>query len=372
MSPEFGGYATSRESMTRGGPMTGLGVERVTRAACPPPFVSPTAASTPLPPHIQGAERRRSRWDLRLLVVGGLAGAAWLLTGAAAQAADRADEPSGSLLGAVVGGATAPVTDLLTAATPPLEDVPAHHHRHDVVADILEVPQRVLTRPVEAVSKVAHGTTGTTVDAAAGGVHAVLREVTGPLRLTGGPAPTPQRIIAAVTDIIVTPDARPIAGRPHHPAVAPAQAVAQETPVAADTPAARETPVAQASGEKISKALPVPIVGAVRAGAVARHVKAASHHRAHRHRSAHAATTGPATASEDTTGGDGPAAPLRLHLGDVSGCPTSGSGTPTEGGSAAFLPAAIANSTMACQLLPIASDVEVRRHDAEAPTVSPD
>jgi hypothetical protein len=62
-----------------------------------------------------------------------------------------------------------------------------------------------------------------------------------------------------------------------------------------------------------------------------------------------------------------------VHLGDVSGTPTSSwSGSPTEGGSAAFLPAAIASSTMACQRLPIASDVEVRRIDAEAPTVSPD
>jgi hypothetical protein len=75
---------------------------------------------------------------------------------------------------------------------------------------------------------------------------------------------------------------------------------------------------------------------------------------------------------EGTPGGDG-SAPGQLHLGDVSGTPTtSGSGTPTAGGSAAFLPAAIANSTMACQRLPIASGVEVRRLAAEAPTVSPD
>jgi hypothetical protein len=81
----------------------------------------------------------------------------------------------------------------------------------------------------------------------------------------------------------------------------------------------------------------------------------------------------PATDRGDSTpGGDGPAAPLRLHLGDVSGVPTSGSGTPTEGGSAAFLPVAIANSTMARHVPAIASDVEARRHDAEAPTVSPD
>jgi hypothetical protein len=240
------------------------------------------------------------------------------------------------------------------------------------VGDILKVPQRVLTRPVETVNEVAHGTTGTTVDAAAGGVDTVLRQVAGPLRLIGGPTPTTQRIIAAVTDTIVTRDARPIAERPQRPAVAPVRAVAAETPVAAVTPVTTETPVAQTSREKLSTALPAPIAAAVRAGVVAQHLEAASHHIAHRHRSARPAATGPATAGEDTPGGGGPAAPLQLHLGEVSGTPTSGSGTPTEGGSAAFLPAAIANSTMACQLLPIASDVEIRRYDAEAPTVSPD
>jgi hypothetical protein len=87
---------------------------------------------------------------------------------------------------------------------------------------------------------------------------------------------------------------------------------------------------------------------------------------------AHRAVAGSATAREGTPGGDG-SAPGQLHLGDVSGTPSSsGTGTPTEGGCAAFLPAAIANSTMACQRLPIASGVEVRRLAAEAPTVSPD
>ncbi|WP_433299568.1 hypothetical protein ACQP2F_00150 [Actinoplanes sp. CA-030573] len=350
--------------------MTGLGVERVARAACPPPSVRPTDVSPSLPPLIQKAERRRSRWGLRLLVVGGLAGAAWLLTGAAAHAADRSDEPTGSLLGAVVGSdATAPVSGLLTAAAQPLEAVPAHH-KHDVVADLLDVPKRVLTRPVETVGKVAHGSTGTTVDAATGGVDAVLREVAGPLRLTGGPTDTPQRIIAAVTDKAVIPGVE----RPE-PAVAPQLQLAPDAPVApAGTDAAEvaPAPVATANRTTLSTALRAPIAGAVRAGAVARHVKAAPHHIARRHRTtASAAATEQASAGGDAPGGDGSAS-WQLHLGDVSGTSTSGSGTPTEGGSAAFLPAAIVNSAMACHRLPIVSDVEVRRHDAEAPTVSPD
>lgn len=350
--------------------MTGLGVERVTRAACPLPSGSRTDVSTPLPPHIQGAERRRSRWGLRLLVVGGLAGAAWLLTGAAAQAADRADEPSGSLLGAVVDdGAIAPVTGLLTAAAQPPEAVPAH--KHHAVADFLAIPRRVLARPVEAVSEVAHGHTGTTVDTTLGGVDEVLGEVAGPLRLTGGPDPDPQEVIDTVTDaVIAIPDAHLVDEKPQSPAVAPAQAE-PETP-ATSVADAIEADVPTANPAKISQALPAPTAVALRGGAVIRRLKAVSHHIAHRHRTARPAVTEGATAGEASPIGDEPAAPLQLHLGDVSGTPTTGSGTRTEGGSAAFLPAAIVSSAMASHPLAIVSDVEVRRHDAEAPTVSPD
>lgn len=334
--------------------MTGLGVERSPRAAYPSVSAD---ASAPMPPHIQGAERQRSRWAMRLLVVGGLAGAAWLLTGAAAHAADRADGPDGSLLGSVVDGDALPVTGLLTAAAQPLEAVPAH--KHHVVADILEVPQRVLTRPVETVSEITHDGTGTTVDAAAGGIDTVLREVAGPLRLTGGPRTTQRQIIAVVTDPVATPDARPVAEQPEQPAVAPLRAT---------TP---ETPAAPMISPHLDRPLRAPIAGAVRAGVVVRHLKAASHRIAHRHRVVRPTAVDDATASEDSPGGDGPA-PLQLHLGDVSGTSTSGSGTPTEGGSAAFVPAAITSNTMACHRLPIVSDVEVRRIHAEAPTVSPD
>jgi hypothetical protein len=350
--------------------MTGRGVERVARAAYRP-SVSPAAAAAPLPPHIQGVERRRSRWGLRLLVVGGLAGAAWLLTGAAANAADRTGEPDGSLLGAVVDGdATAPVTGLLTAAVQPPEAVPAH--RHEVVADILDVPRRVLAHPVEAVSEVTHGHTGTTADPTVGGIATVLREVAGPLRLTGGPDLAPQRVIATLTGTdVAVPDARPVVARPQ-PAVAPVPA---ETGIP-EMPAAPvdEAPMTPA---QVSKALPVPAAAAVRAGAALRLARAASHHFARRHRAAHPAVTERATADEhwatgERPAGDGPATPLQLHLGDVSGTPTTGSETRTDGGSAAFLPATIVSSAMASHPPAIVSDVEVRRHDAEAPTVSPD
>jgi hypothetical protein len=300
--------------------MTGLGVERM-RTAFPRPFQPPAGVSALMPPHSQGAERRTetrtrsTRWGLRVLVVGGLAGAAWLLTGAAAHAADRTDGPTGSLLGSVVGvGDAAPVTGLLTAAVQPLESV-SPVHAHHVVASVLEAPRRVLTRPAETLDRASHRHTRTPVDAALGTVDHVLGEVAGPTRLTGGPATTPQSLAPALR--------------------APADAPRATVPPQHD------------------KAVSVP----------------SAHHR---HRVAPAAHS-PAAAQDENPGGSGPAAPLRPHLGDVSGTPTtSGSGTPTDGGAPAFLPAAIADSTMASHLLPIASDVEVRRHDAEAPTVSPD
>ena len=344
--------------------MTGLAVERLRRAASPS-SPSPAVVSTPLPPHIQGAERRRSRWGLRLLVVGGLADAAWLLTGAAAHAADRPGEPDGSLLGAVVGGdAIMPVSGLLTAAAQPLEAVPVRHQKHQVVSDILAVPQRVLARPAETLSEVAHGPTRTTVDTARGGVTAVLRQVAGPLRLTGGSAPAPHRALATVTDPVAVPEA-PVAGL-SEPSARPGvddNEVADQPVVAPD----QATPTAS----RPDNATPVPDGDAVRAVAAARRTTAASHRIAHRHRTARRAATERATAGEDAPGGDGSTAP-QLHLGDVSGTPTSGSGTRTDGASAAFLPDAIADSTTACRPLPIATDDQVRRHDAEAPTVSPD
>jgi len=82
----------------------------------------------------------------------------------------------------------------------------------------------------------------------------------------------------------------------------------------------------------------------------------------------------PAAAPETirkASGDDGPA-PLRVHLGGAGGLVTCGSQAPTDGGSAAFLPAAMAAGTVAVHRMPNPDDAEIRRNDAEAPTVSPD
>lgn len=367
--------------------MTGLGVGRTSRTPYPTPCVSPTGVSAPLPPPSQEAERRTerrahrtgfARWGLRVLVVGGLAGAAWLLTGAAAQAADRADVPVDSLLGSVSDGfvvdgrhfpdgsgsivdgfTTAPVRGVLKAAAQPLEAAgPAA--KHHVVDDVVDVPRRVIARPAEMIDNVVHGPSGTLVDTATGGVDRVLREVAGPIRLTGGPANAQQRL-TAVTDDVVT---------------APAQPGALSTPRALAVSSASSTPfMAPTPSVSPMQAVKRPQETRVALFTPALHGKAYSAQSSAQHRmaAAHAVTaTAETVATERTPDGGGPEAPLRLHVGDVSGTPTTGSGTRTEGGSAAFLPAGIVSSTMACHALPIASDVEVRCHDAEAPTVSPD
>lgn len=352
--------------------MTGLGAERASRVAYPSLSAPPAGDPTPLPPHIQGAERwpgnraqhTGARWGLRVLVVGGLAGAAWLLTGAAAQAADRADGPDGSLLGSVTGtDVTSPVTGLLQAAVQPLENTrPAHHDRH-VVADILDVPRQALAHPVRTLDD-AHDTPRTIVDDAWPGAGAIPAEVGAPLRLTGDTASDQHSSDPQSSELPAGEET------PQHAADEPAAA-----PRDHEDPSAlpREQQQEQPSRAPIHQARPAPAAGH-HAVTAAKRGKASSALSAHRHhRTAHAVSAAPATEAKGSTpGNDGPAAPLRLHLGDVSGTPTSWSGTPTEGGSAAFLPAAIASSTMASHAAAIASDVEARRHDAEAPTVSPD
>ncbi|MGK5679949.1 hypothetical protein [Actinoplanes sp. URMC 104] len=293
-----------------------------------------------------------------MLVVGGLAGAAWLLTGAAAQAAERADGPDGSLLGSVMGAdVTSPVTGLLQAAAQPLEISRPAYHDHDMVADILDVPRQVLHRPAATFDEIVDDPAWITSDTY-DGADEIPDEVAAPHRPTGGK--TAHQRLAAVTDAVA--DAEPPSG---------------ETPqLAADEPVTLPQPLVpdEQPEQRKHTALPAPAAGH-RAASPVKHRKASSASSAHRHRhdTAHAVNAKPETAQEESTpGGDGPAAPLRLHLGDVSGTPANAPGPSMEGGSAAFLPAAIANSTMARHVPAIASDVDVRRHDAEAPTVSPD
>ena len=258
--------------------MAGSGIERRSR---PVPSASPAGAATPMPPPIQGAERRagrRARWGLRALVIGGLTGAAWLLTGAAAHATEHQAEPARSAV--------------------------TQEHR------------------------------GTTVDVL------VPLEIAGPPRLTGGPADLRLR-----------------------PATAPASAERSSRPSTAEP--VGEHPVVQRPGDArpVRAGSPRAHPAFFRAGRLFVHSKAA-----HRRPAVASATAdGPARDRRNTR-----QAPLRPHYGESGGSAALGPATSMEGGCAAFLPAAIADSRMARHPLPIATDAGARRHDAEAPTASPD
>jgi hypothetical protein len=362
--------------------MTVWRVERTSRAAFPMPSGASIGDCSLMPPPSQGAERRTerrarpagSRWGLRALVIGGLAGAAWLLTGTAAHAADHDAAAAGpSLLGSVVSGdiAEPTVSTVLQAAAQPLEsDRPAHRH-HDAVS-LLPVPVRALARPAGTLtSTLSEATPARSTGATGSSVVRVIRGITGPLRLTGGPADSP---LAPVTAPLVR-TLHPVTGLLPH---ATQPAVTTPRPLAA--PAAHGArslrPVAVPAASRVNR-----VGSAVQTGLAPNTVAtadlssvrqaAAPARTATRPHPASRTAAGPETLRETPYDGDGPA-PLQVHLGAVSGLLNSGSGGSTEGGSAAFLPAAVAASSMAFHRLALPGHVEVRRYDAEAPTVSPD
>ena len=364
--------------------MTGRMVERAARPAYRSAPVPPTGVSALMPPHSQGAERRGehragrtgSRWGLRALVVGGLAGTAWLLTGAAAHAADR--DPAGgglslgsSLIGSVVQGddhSFPSVDRVLTAAVRPLD---ADHHRR--LRSAVALPEELVGTPAPATKS------SNDADSVLGGVDGVVRGLTAPLRPSGeavdtrepAPVPDPRELEKPQVEPDPAAPVGPATTRGTSSAAAEADAhepvTGQSVPEltdAGETGADQVGPVV-ARGGKVPAAERKPDRRHQVGKTVARqHTIAADR------RPAAVTAAGPETVS-DTPGGDAPA-PLRVHLGAANGVPASGPSTATDGGSAAFLPARVADSTVACHRLPIATDVEVRRHDAEAPTVSPD
>jgi hypothetical protein len=328
--------------------MTVRGVERTARPACRL-STGPADDSTPMPPHSQGAERLQerhggrtgSRWGLRALVVGGLAGAAWLLSGAAAQAADQdlvpgvlsAGQP---VLGAVTDGAELRDSDVLPVVHRVIRTAEAAAEEtteataEDVVAAI---PLRIVPIANEA------------------GDDSIVRDLTAPDRLAG----------EAVDSRPLRPAAPPVTELP--------QVAAEPAPIvpgtgepdpeprvtsAPDQPEASVTPVRAKPARVLRKDSVRAKVG-----------KTVIPHRT-------AVMAAERVTVRETPGGDGPA-PLRARLGAASGFLAAGQGTATDGGaSAAVLPATVTSGEPASRRLPITTDAEARRHDAEAPTASPD
>lgn len=378
------------------------------------PFVPPVGASALMPPASQGVEQRSechagrtgSRWVLRAFVIGGLAGAAWLLSGAAAQAADHT---SG---GPAIGGLSvlSPVHRALPGVGEPFVTGPlvnglgngvvertvhkaertvnAVHRtgeragRPGSVTDVVPLNgvtrqlTSIVVRPAYELAKTVDKAVHTTGDTAVGGV---VRELTAPLRPVGEPVVSTQ--LTPVTGIVATATAplvqtlRPATVLPHHAAVPAPAASRPATAAAAPDGHTSVTGPARSPGVPAAVTLPaVDPTGSITADSGPRTMGGSTTVTQRRFAVADrhtAATTARPDGVRNTPGSPEPA-PLRVHLGAVSGIPTSGSGAPSEGGCAATLPAAVVASRVACHRLPIATDVEVRRYDADSPTVSPD
>jgi hypothetical protein len=273
----------------------------------------------------------------------------------------------------------APARDLLTAADRPSQQARPPSGK----ATAVSLPGNLTDQLTSVVVKPAR-VLATTVDEAVSstdepGVPDVVRELTAPLRLTGGPVGTTV-ITPSTGDIRVAPPVRtlrPVTDLLHHEAV---PAAAHEPATAAST---RTVPVAGPAripgAPRVVRLPTVDPAGSLTTGTqprtqglrtqggngtdIARRPADVDRHTA--------ATTAPPVSVRPAPGSPEPA-PLRVHLGDVSSIPTSGPGSPSEGGCPATVPAAVAASTMACHRLAIATDVEVRRYDAGSPTVSPD
>ena len=370
--------------------MAGREVERGMRAAYRSLSV-PDGGSSPMPSQSQGAERRPerragltgSRWVLRALVIGGLAGVAWLLTGTAANAADHGDEPIGSFLGSTmdvtsVYGDEPLVGELREAAAQPLEfeSAPAKHqerkaHRHhDVVTSIVTAVDRALSEPVVLLDEAMRD--GSAIDAELIGDQ--WRRPAVPPRTSGAEPDdrTRQEPVGDAADPgaeLVPADLPPVVPAPVSTTVPAAGPVVTERPAAAGRPRVAGDTARPASAGHSKRPR------ASSGGTPARHVKAKSRsHIAGKFRPRHVPAVEPAapeTTREEAPGDDRPA-PMRMSLGAVSGIPAGGPGASPEFGSVAVLPARIANGVVDDHQFPLASDVDVRRHDAEAPTVSPD
>jgi hypothetical protein len=351
---------------------------------------------------------------LRALVVGGFAGAAWLLSASAAQAADaqsapdHAAYPAGAsvltpltnVLGtatapvldatsALVGGATAPA-DPATAVVPPGATAarsttivgPAPATSPDRAADRAADPVGATTALLglgaepgrsSAAGQAKRDDAGPPAAAPTGPLHTLVA----PLGLTN----VTYGLLAPVTRV-VDPVLAPLTG-----VLRPVGVVLQAVVSPIDATLGTVT-------RTVSRVLPAPRHG-VGAGPLSGPVSAvtpgasgvdadptrtggaprASHTEdgsAVKKSTRHVAgTLERGTAAPSAPGRPQPA-PMRMYLGAGTGIPSSGSGSPTEGGAFGTVSSSVAGSMVAFHRLPAATDVAVLRLDAEDTTVSPD
>jgi hypothetical protein len=375
--------------------MTGSGVERTQRAASRPAHV---------------------RLGLRVLAVGGLAGAAWLLSAASAHAAEGAlpaeDAPTDLSVVSLVdgsGGSTlvTPLADTLDTALVATDLV--HVGRASTVvlpsatvASSTPVTSQPAIRPDgDRDSTTARAAAGDPAGAAApvaqpratrdragsgdGVVLGTVRGLTAPLGLSGalaGPAGLLTPLSRAVDPVVAPLDGvlRPVTGVLLTAAQPVTSTLGSVTRVAlGGDPAGQRAydliPGATAvlGAEAVpAHAGPAAVFGARTVSLT--EVSTDSFSGDRRYAGTELRTTG----SPDERQGSGNLpdrhypAPLRAYLGAGAGVPAGGPGSHAEGGAFAIVPASVVESTVAFHRLPVTTDVAVLRHEAEAPTVSPD
>jgi len=356
----------------------------------------------------------------RALVVGGLAGAAWLLSASVAQAADKEPAAAGG-----AGRVPAPLTGVLEAAKPVLSTATGSFG--EVLAPVAGAwgsagrpaptgvaPQRVVAGTATAVVApsttarhsivIAGGAPATTPDTAArtpdqpgatapGGPGdrsrtrasgltgtllgpvaplGVTRALTVPGVLTVPVAQVALPVLAPVT--VVLPPVMAMLRLLAAPFTGSVDAVNRTAsdllPGPRGRPTSAVTPVGDdgvhgLSGIRRPSGTTVP--GPAATGPRASHTEQSvtRTHAAWRVERATAQDPGPSRRLPNP-------APRRGQQGSLTGVPAHGPGSPVEGGAFATVPSSVAGSMMAFQLLPMPADVTVPRHDAEAPTVSPD
>jgi hypothetical protein len=362
--------------------MTGSGVERLRRTASRLSSVRRPGVATPPPPsQVEGRTERRtgSRWGLRTFLVGGFAGVAWLLSGAAAHAADHQAHAEAASDGSSVVSlvralghegdecrTTNPAAGLLDGAVPTDGVTKAADTLGTSVTSTIDPGTSRPARQPSDLSGPIDVLPGDLLDLG-DDVDPVATVLAAPARLIDGPARTRGVLSAATETDPIVRKLRPVAGL-----------LSSADPAASSDSDADLSAISFAPGQSPSPAGTVLSAD----GATTELAPAASAARddagrtswiaLQRFAAAHLPDALSATTGLDEAPDSPVPAPLRAHLGAVSGgASTGGSGAPTDGGSATA-PSSVVDSAVAAYRLPMTTDVEVRRHDAEAPTVSPD
>lgn len=359
-----------------------------------------------------------TRFGLRVLVVGGLAGAAWLLSAASAHAAEAnqpaEDAPTGlSVVSSLVTGSgsgadeqsslVTPLTDTLDSALAPVTGVAsaatggALPPASRASAVVLPSTTVTSTTPLRTASAGAAGqdTGAASGDAASASARTVApapapqtRAATGGGVLGGlaGALVGPSGLLSPVTRVVdpvvapLTATLRPVAGalltaaQPVTSALGDVAGAATDVLTRpggkrSDLPAPVGAPVPGTAAATVVAGADTPVFGPREGGS-----SGASTISVHRYE---AGTELRATGTpEPRTGGNLPdrpyPAPLRGYIGAGAGTLASGLGSHLEGGAFAVVPSSVVQRSVATHRMPATTDVEALRHDAEAPTVSPD